>query len=148
MNYKNDDNNLIWADKWSMNILNKIFRIIQTELSYIISFMGNQDTFSCLSNLLFQKFHNEYMNKKDMEKSIEMKINDLEKYKFLAPNDISDETEFMEDEYEEISFEKVLDLIKSLRKKRINIFKTLLEDFKNNKEKYLNFMKNQDYTYF
>lgn len=138
----------IWADKWGQDILNKLFRIIQTELGFITSFIGNDDIFSCLSDLLFQRFHIDYMEEKNLEKSIEEKIIDLEKFTFSTPKNMYEKYESMEEEYEEISFEKVADLIKSLRERRITIFKTLLEDFKNNKEKYLDFMKSQDYTYY
>lgn len=138
----------MWADQWSQDITHKLCRIIQTELGFISNFMGQKDVFSAISNLLFQRFHIDFMENKDLEKSIEYEIGNLENYNFLTPKDLFGEYDSIEDEYEEISFDQVKDLILSLRERRILIYKTLLDEFKKKREKYLNFMKKQDYTYY
>ena len=136
----------IWADKWSQDIIHKLNRIIQTELGYITNLMGHKDKFSGTCNLLLQNFYKEFLKKEDLEKSIENKIKNLEEYKFWTPKSLYEHYE-IEDEYEELPFENVKDLLKSLRKRRIKIYEELLKDFLNNKDVYLDFMKSQDYTY-
>lgn len=68
----------ILADNWSKERLYKLYKILQAEVDFIGSFRGLNDKFSCLSNLLLQEFHNDFIEKRNIEKSIEEKIKDLE----------------------------------------------------------------------
>jgi len=70
------------ADNWGQKILHKLYQILQNEVDYISSFRGLNDRFSCLSNLLYQQFHNELIENKDLEKIIEEKIKNLEENTF------------------------------------------------------------------
>ena len=88
------------------------------------------------------------MKKENLEEAIGSKILELESYNFLSPKSMYESQKTIEDEFEKVSFEKVKDLILLLRKRRIFVFKTLLKDFKKNKDKYLDFLKKQDYSYY
>lgn len=140
-------NNVIWSDRLSQDIIYKFFMIFKKELECVTIFMGHKDKFSCISELLYQKFHSEFIAKKDLEESIEEKIKNLGELKFVTSKGLYKKYDDLEDEYEELSFDNIKELFLSLRKNRIEIYKELLKDFKNNKDMYLDFMKNQDYTY-
>jgi len=137
-NGKKTTNLVLWADKESQDILRKLFQIIKSELEIIIHAMMGQSKFDSLSNILFQNFFNDYREEKDLEESIEAEINDLKKYTFQVPKR---KYKSLEDKYDVLSFDEVIDLVKFFRERRIQILKLLLEDFRNDKEKYNNFMK-------
>lgn len=131
----------IWTDKISQDILHKLFRILQTECGIVTNLMGSEDRFSGLSNVLFQNFHKDFKEQKDLEISIKDKINELEEYNFLSPKSLYEKYDTIKDSLEYISLNEVKELILMLRKRRIKIFKTLLNDYRIEKDKYLEFMK-------
>jgi len=66
--------------------------------------MGSRDKFSCLSNFLFQRFNCNFKEDKDLEKSIEDKIERLDEYNFFMPRSLYGKYKTIEDEYEHIPF--------------------------------------------
>ncbi|MHA1293472.1 MAG: hypothetical protein ACTSQJ_12480 [Promethearchaeota archaeon] len=140
-------NNVLWADKWSQDIFYKLFIIFKEELECVTLFMGLQDIFSCTSKLLSQKFYKEFLNKENLEDSIKQKIKNLEEFKFYTSSSIYEKYKTIKNQYEEITIDKIKKMFISLRERRLKIYKYLLKDFKKNKEKYLDFMKKQDYSF-
>ncbi|MFX1569777.1 MAG: hypothetical protein ACFFCV_15575 [Promethearchaeota archaeon] len=136
-----------WADEWSQDIIYKLFKIIQSEVSFIKIFIAHQDKDSGLKDLLFQGFHRDFMNNKDLEESLVTKIKELETYEFQSPKSLYKKYKIIKDGLENISFNELKNMILSIRERRIKIYKTLLNEFKKDKEKYLDYMKSRDYTY-
>ncbi|KKM00880.1 hypothetical protein LCGC14_1800010 [marine sediment metagenome] len=138
---------VFWVDEWSQNIIYKLSKIIQSEVSFINIFIAHQDKDSGLKDLLFQRFHRDFMKNKDLEESLVTKIKELEEYKFQSPKSLYENYKIIKDGLEIISFNELNNMILSLRERRIKIYKTLLNEFNKNKEKYLDYMKSRDYTY-
>lgn len=133
----------VWADRWSQNLLYKIFLIFQTELEYVTKLMSNEDLFSFVCDILVDEFHNEIKDKKDLENCIDNRIKQLEGCMFLTSRDLYTKYNELEDEYMEISFNDVKEIFLSLRKRKIDLYKAILKEFRNDKEKYISCIKEQ-----
>lgn len=133
----------LWVDTWSQNLLYKIFLIFQTELEYITKLMSNENLFSFICDILVEEFHEEIKNNTNLENSLESRIKRLEEYKFLTSRDLYTKYNELEDEYMEISFNDVKDMILSLRKRKMGLYKEILKEYRNDKEKYFHFIKEQ-----
>lgn len=133
---------VLWADEFSHNIVYKIFLILQGENRFTPKFKRSEDIFSLISDILYDEFYTDIKAKKELniEKSLEKKIQDLEENKFLTSKGFGKNYDSVADEYEEISIEEVKDMIRSLRKRRIKVYKAVLKEFKKDTDKYLKYL--------
>lgn len=133
---------VVWAGDWGHDIIYKFFLIFQEELSFISTLKRYQDLYSFARKFLYNEFYNDIRKKKELkiENTLEKKIEELEEYKFFTSKGFGKNYESVVDEYEKISLEEVKDMILSLRKQRISVYKEILNEYKNNKEKYLKYL--------
>jgi len=79
--------------------------------------------------LILSNFRREIEEKCDIKQALEEKIQELTEFKFIIGLD-------KEFEYIYISLEEVIEMIKNLRKRRIALYKVLLEQYEKHRERF------------
>ncbi|TFF90774.1 MAG: hypothetical protein EU548_01275 [Promethearchaeota archaeon] len=134
-------NIVIKADKWSQKIFNIIFQILQNEVDYISSFRECEDRFACLSQLLFKYFSSNFLDNRDLDSAIKDKIKNLKEINFESAKKTNGDRILIKKNRKVLSLDDLIQLVLLLRKRKVKVFKTLLNEYLNNKEIFIEYME-------
>ena len=80
-----------------------------------------------------------------MERVINNKIIELKKFIFRTSKGLGSKSDPIDRQFEDITINQIKDMILSLRKRRISFLEEILNEYKENKAKYTEFLGKQKY---
>lgn len=120
---------VLWADKTTLKFIKKLFRVIKSEMSEVSQVMNLQEKSD--SDKYFRVISNNFnLNDDNIRDRIIRRIKRLKQFNFRSGGLT-------------VHFDEIVEMIKSLRFKRIKFWENLLDDFTKNKDFYLAKIKNQ-----
>ncbi|KKM90540.1 hypothetical protein LCGC14_1237530 [marine sediment metagenome] len=93
----------------------------------------------------YNRFIRELRGKQDIEKAINNKLNELKKFKFRTSKGLGRKSDPKSPRFEDITIDQIKDMILSLRKSRILFLEGVLNEYRENKVKYTEFLGKQKY---
>jgi len=114
--------NVLWADNESFKLIFELFKIIKNESQDLKEDINrSNEPAKATLKILINDYASDFDKKGDLEQILTRKVDKLKKYKFYKG-------------LIEISIEKIVDELKSLRKNRIMHWERILKEYLENKE--------------